>query len=179
MGVGMFPIVIILAAIRARKRHINFEHITFLKVGTTWDKPPVNQREKFIFPVFRGEHIHFLARLTLGQPAACPRGQLDINQSKKFMFMCLCSPGISYENQDVGKGGLSLRGVAFMTVLAVLKVLAVSVMTATSFKRNPPLLGNGRNTVSRVLFRKIELTEFCGKLGEFCEKLGEFALAHK
>ena len=35
-------------------------------------------------------------------------------------------------------------------------------------------LGNGRNTVSRVLFRKRELTEFCGKLGEFCEKLGEF-----
>ena len=40
-------------------------------------------------------------------------------------------------------------------------------------------LGNGRNTVSRVLFRRRELTEFWGKLGEFCEKLGEFALAHK
>ena len=40
-------------------------------------------------------------------------------------------------------------------------------------------LGNGRNTVSRVLFRRRELTEFCGKLGEFCEKLGEFAFAHK
>ena len=34
-------------------------------------------------------------------------------------------------------------------------------------------------TVSGVLFRKRELTEFCGKLGGFCEKLGElFALAH-
>ena len=40
-------------------------------------------------------------------------------------------------------------------------------------------LGNGRNTVSRVLFRTRELTEFCGKLGEFCEKLGEFAFTHK
>ena len=40
-------------------------------------------------------------------------------------------------------------------------------------------IGNGRNTVSRVLFRKRELTEFCGKLGEFCQKLGEFAFAHK
>ena len=40
-------------------------------------------------------------------------------------------------------------------------------------------IGNGRNTVSRELFRKRELTEFSGKLGEFCEKLGEFALAHK
>ena len=36
----------------------------------------------------------------------------------------------------------------------------------------------GRNTVSRVLFRKRELTEFCSKSGEFCEKLGELALAH-
>ena len=42
-----------------------------------------------------------------------------------------------------------------------------------------PMLGNGRNTVSRVLFRKRELTEFCGKLGEFCEKLSEFAVTHK
>ena len=41
------------------------------------------------------------------------------------------------------------------------------------------LMGNGRNTVSRVLFRKSELTVFCGKLGEFCEKLGEFVLARK
>ena len=41
------------------------------------------------------------------------------------------------------------------------------------------LLGNGRNTVSRVLFRERELTEFCGKLGEFRVKFGEFALAHK
>ena len=40
-------------------------------------------------------------------------------------------------------------------------------------------LGNGRNTVSRVLFRKRELAEFGSKLDEFCEKLGEFALAHK
>ena len=40
-------------------------------------------------------------------------------------------------------------------------------------------VGNGRNTDSRVLFRKRELTEFCGKLGEFCEKLGEFEFTHK
>ena len=40
-------------------------------------------------------------------------------------------------------------------------------------------LGIGRNTVSRVLFRRRELTEFCGKLGEFRVKLGEFVLAHK
>ena len=40
-------------------------------------------------------------------------------------------------------------------------------------------LGNGRNTVSRALFRKRELTEFFAKLVEFYKKLGEFALAHK
>ena len=39
----------------------------------------------------------------------------------------------------------------------------------------PEDLGNGRTTVSRVLFRKRDLTEFCSKLGEFCEKLSEFA----
>ena len=31
----------------------------------------------------------------------------------------------------------------------------------------------------RVLSRKRELTEFCGKLGEFREELGEFSLAQK
>ena len=31
-------------------------------------------------------------------------------------------------------------------------------------------LGNGRNTLSRALFRKRELTEFCGNLSEFCNK---------
>ena len=70
-------------------------------------------------------------------------------------------------SQDHGKGGLSLRGVAFMTVLAVLQstlpsfcfshkiqyqeaalavltvlavsaVMAVSVVTATPLKLNPP-----------------------------------------
>ena len=41
------------------------------------------------------------------------------------------------------------------------------------------ILGNGRNTVSRVLFRKREFTEFCSNFGEFGEELGEFAFAHK
>ena len=31
-------------------------------------------------------------------------------------------------------------------------------------------MGNGRNTVSRVLFRKTELGESCDKLSEFCDK---------
>ena len=52
-----------------------------------------------------------------------------------------------------------------------------SVGTAKS--QRPLWLGNGRNTVSRVLSRKRELTEFCCKLGEFREKLGEFALAYR
>ena len=40
-------------------------------------------------------------------------------------------------------------------------------------------LGHGRNTVSRVLFRKGELTDFYGKLAEFCDKLCKFAPTHK
>ena len=40
-------------------------------------------------------------------------------------------------------------------------------------------LAKGQNTVSRVLFRKREITEFCGKLGDFCQKLGELALTHQ
>ena len=43
--------------------------------------------------------------------------------------------------QDVGKGGLSLRGVAFMTLLAVLAVLALFVLvllnTAQRVERSP------------------------------------------
>ena len=44
-----------------------------------------------------------------------------------------------------------------------------------------PFMGNGQSTVSRVLFRKRKLTEFCAKLGKFCEGLDDFdfALAHK
>ena len=53
-------------------------------------------------------------------------------------------------------------------------------MTKEPFRtKNPYYLGNGRNTVSRVLFWRRELTEFYGKLGEFGGKLGEFAFAHE
>ena len=47
-----------------------------------------------------------------------------------------------------------------------------SLSKGNGFLSTDSLLGNGRNTVSRVLFRKRELTEFC-------LKLGEFALAHR
>ena len=43
-------------------------------------------------------------------------------------------------------------------------------------KEKKDRVGKGRNTVSRVLFQKRVLTEFCGKLGEFCVKLGEFCV---
>ena len=54
-----------------------------------------------------------------------------------------------------------------------------SVQIGLMVSINLVFMGNGQNTVSRVLFRKRELTEFYGKLGEFCEKLDEFAFAHK
>ena len=61
--------------------------------------------------------------------------------SKPHIFMCgaLKLSGIVRANvrlniaQDHGRGGLSLRGVAFMTVLADLTVLAVLESTLPSF----------------------------------------------
>ena len=79
--------------IRARKRHINFEHINFLNPGTTLGQPAGEpEGEVCISCVSRRTHKLF-GRLTLGQPAVCPRGHPDINQSKKYIFMCLFSPG--------------------------------------------------------------------------------------
>ena len=40
------------------------------------------------------------------------------------------------------------------------------------------LIGNGRNTVSRVLFRKRELTEFGSRLSEFWKKNSVTSLGH-
>ena len=51
-------------------------------------QPAVNQREKFVFPMFRVEHINFLARLTLGQPAVCPRAIWTLTRAKS---LCLCA----------------------------------------------------------------------------------------
>ena len=68
--------------------------------GQPWDNPPVNQREKFIFPVFRGEHINFLARLTLGQPAVCPRAIWTLTRAKRFMFMCLFLPEFEVSRRE-------------------------------------------------------------------------------
>ena len=82
---------------RARKRHINFEHINFLKVGATLGQPAgYNQREKFIFPVFRGEHINFLARLTLGQPVVCARAIWTLTRAK---ILCLCASFLPEERK--------------------------------------------------------------------------------
>ena len=59
------------------------------------------------------------------------------------------------------------------------KLILPEAQLARNYGTEIAVMGNGRNTVSGVLFRRRELTEFCGKLGEFCEKLGEFAFAHK
>ena len=48
---------------------MNFEHINFWKSGQPWDNPPVNRREEVCI------------------------SHLDVNQSNKFMFMSLFSPG--------------------------------------------------------------------------------------
>ena len=48
------------------------------------DNRPVNQREKLIFPVFRGEHINFSPWLTLGNQPFVPGP--DPNHNPKFLF---------------------------------------------------------------------------------------------
>ena len=78
-----------LAEIRARKKaHKLRTHKLFESRGQPWDNPPVNQRDKFIFRVSRGEHINFLARLTLGQLTVCPRAIWTFTRAKS---LCLCS----------------------------------------------------------------------------------------
>ena len=39
------------------------------------------------FPVFRGEHINFLARLTLGQPAVCPKAIRTLTEQKVYVYV--------------------------------------------------------------------------------------------
>ena len=51
----------------------------------------------------------------------------------------------SKKSQNDGKGGLSLRGVAFMTVLADLTVLAVLENNLPSFRWSFQITGQGGN----------------------------------
>ena len=107
------------------------------------------------------------------------------------LFSCLRISGIKKRgllegvfckmHASLGCGALSAKYTAGGHYPRVFFVRLASTLdsTETPFAKTHLSLGNGRNTVSSVLFRKRELTEFCGKLGEFCEKLGEFALAHK
>ena len=72
-----------------------FDHINFLKVGTNPGTTRRLTRGKSCFvPVFRGEHINFLAWFNPGTTSRLSQGHLDVNQSKKFMIMGLFSPGI-------------------------------------------------------------------------------------
>ena len=69
-----------------------------LKLFESRDNPGTTRRltrgkRLYISSVFRGEHINFLARLNPGTTSRLSQGHLDVNQSKKFMFMCLFSPG--------------------------------------------------------------------------------------
>ena len=79
------------------------------------------------------------------------------------------------------RGSALLR--AFAPFCALLRTSICAHLRSSAlicvFLRTTTFVGSGRNTVSRVLFRRRELTEFWGKLGEFCEELGEFAFTHK
>ena len=74
---------------------INFEHINFLKVGTT---RRLTRGKSLYFLCFRGEYINFLARLTLGQPAVCPRAIWTLTRAKSLCLCAFFSPGIQAKN---------------------------------------------------------------------------------
>ena len=79
----------------SRKRHINFEHINFLKVRTTLGQPAGSPEGKvYISCVSRRTHKLF-GPVNPGTTSRLSQGHPDVNQSKKFMFMCLFSPGFS------------------------------------------------------------------------------------
>ena len=85
------------------------------------------------------------------------------------------------ENHDqiVGKTSKKSLKMPFWDIFRTGFAYLVAALFGNPVQHMPvTILGNGRDAVSRVLLRKRDLTEFCGKLGEFCKKLGEFALAH-
>ena len=83
--------------VRARKRHINFEHINFLKVETTLGQPAGWPEGKvYISCVSRRTHKLF-GPVSPGTTSRLSQGHLEVNRSKKFMFMCLFSPGLVFE----------------------------------------------------------------------------------
>ena len=112
---------------REQKRHIKLLHIKLFPVAPVTGPPGRVSGQKVYVPwVPRIAH----KTLTPGLPVGRPPGHRRGHWPKRFMFMCLflswrpsCCQDILEICQDDGKGGLSLRGGAFMTVLAVLAVL--------------------------------------------------------
>ena len=83
----------------ARKRHINFEHINFLKVGTTLGQPASEPEGKvFISCVSRRTHKLF-GPVNPGTTSRLSQGHLDVNQSKK---LCSCSFFLPERNYNYG-----------------------------------------------------------------------------
>ena len=70
--------------IRARTRHINFEHINFLKVGTILGQPAGQPEGKvYISCVSRRTHQLF-GPVNPGTTSRLSQGHLDVNQSQKL-----------------------------------------------------------------------------------------------
>ena len=78
---------------RARKRHINFEHIDFLKVGRTLGQP-AGRPEGKIYISFVSRRTHELfGPVNPGTTSRLSQGHLDVNQSKKLCSCAFFSPG--------------------------------------------------------------------------------------
>ena len=72
-----------MAKVRARQRHINFEHINFLKVGTTLGKPAGEPEGKVCISCVSRRTHKLLGPVNPGTTSRLSRGRLDVNQSKK------------------------------------------------------------------------------------------------
>ena len=113
---------------RARKRHINFEHINLLKVGTTLGQPAGQPEGKvYISCVSRRTH-NFLAQLTLGQPAVCPRAIWTLTRAKS---LCLCA-FVLPENREQNRHKCSLTTQPLGSKLRLMPILQPPVARAGS-----------------------------------------------
>ena len=87
---------------------MNFEHINFLKVGITLGQPAGYPEGKvFISRVSRRTHKLF-GLVNPGTTNRLSQGHLVVNQSEKFMFMCLFFLPEWYLQHSVCKMGLSM-----------------------------------------------------------------------
>ena len=77
---------------RARERHINFEHISFLKVGTTLGQPARITRGKCLYFLCSEANTWTFWPVNPGTTSHLSQGHLDVNQSKSLCLRTFFLP---------------------------------------------------------------------------------------